>query len=277
MPHFMTMTPIPSASTRTDVHSIAIEGADAIAFAQSQFSSDVGSLQSGAWQFSAWLDPQGRVRSLFHLARLSDDRLLLILRGGDATDMSNALRRFVFRSKVSITPRTGLTLTDAPALPVHTLAFEDEDLVLGCGDHSVRLSAMREGDSSWRLLQVRAGWPWLPDALQGALLAPSLSLMRLQAASLDKGCYPGQEIVARLHYRGGNKRHMHSVVLSQWTACGTILKTADDVTIQLLNVATGDAAVEALAVIPDDASHNASDSLISHNGLSIEIRKTWDA
>jgi folate-binding Fe-S cluster repair protein YgfZ len=76
---------------------LLIEGPDAIAFAQAQFSSKVSSLATGHWQFSAWLDPQGRVRALFHLARLADDRLLLLLRGGSAAAVVDALQRFVFR------------------------------------------------------------------------------------------------------------------------------------------------------------------------------------
>ncbi len=81
---------------------LLIEGPDAMTFAHAQFSSSVKSLSAGHWQFSAWLDPQGRVRALFHLARLGDERLLLLLRGGNAADMVASLQRFVLRAKLTL-------------------------------------------------------------------------------------------------------------------------------------------------------------------------------
>ncbi|NUR22168.1 MAG: folate-binding protein, partial [Frateuria sp.] len=59
---------------------VSIEGPDAIAFAQSQLSSNLLALADRQWQFSAWLDAQGRVRFLFHLMRLDAQRLRLLLR-----------------------------------------------------------------------------------------------------------------------------------------------------------------------------------------------------
>src|SRR6185312_11690713 len=50
-----------------------------------------------------------------------------------------------------------------------------------------------------RRAQILLGWPWLPASALDVLLPPALSLHRLQAVAIDKGCYPGQEIVARLH------------------------------------------------------------------------------
>ncbi|MFS6628474.1 hypothetical protein, partial [Staphylococcus aureus] len=81
---------------------LSIEGPDALAFAHAQFSSDVRSLAVGTWQFSAWLSAQGRVRALFHLACLDEQRLLLLLRGGEAGALGEALRRYVFRSRLTI-------------------------------------------------------------------------------------------------------------------------------------------------------------------------------
>ena len=239
---------------------LLIEGPDAIAFAQSQFSSDVATLAVGQWQFSAWLDAQGRVLALFHLARLEEQRLLLLLRGGDAVAVRDGLRRYVFRSKLSLTIPASYVLHGGAAMPMHAAHIEHEMISLGCDSHSMRLlpvdsaSLMRDeaGDDTWQLAQVHLGWPWLADALLGKLLPPALSLHRLQAAVLNKGCYPGQEIVARLHYRGGNKRHMHCVGLSRAIAAGTLLHAGDREIAQLLNVVPTQKGADALAVIHDD-------------------------
>ena len=90
---------------------IEISGADALAFAHAQFGSDVASLPVLFWQWSAWLTAQGRVRSVFALLRVADDRLLLWLPlGGAAGDSAMRSRRFVMRAKVRISLREGWAL-----------------------------------------------------------------------------------------------------------------------------------------------------------------------
>jgi hypothetical protein len=86
----------------------------------------------------------------------------------------------------------------------------------------------------------------------GELLPAWLDLGSLGATALDKGCYPGQEIVARMHYRGGSKRHLRHLWLSRAPAPGGVLEVDGQAPIQLLDVvATGENA-EALAVVHDD-------------------------
>src|SRR5262245_46075258 len=94
------MLPMPIALPTPQL--VELAGADAVNFAQAQFSSDVHALQSGHWQWSAWLSPQGRVRAFFHLLRDSDEALRLLLRGGDAAALCAALRPYVLRAKVAL-------------------------------------------------------------------------------------------------------------------------------------------------------------------------------
>jgi len=83
-----------------DLHLLEITGVDAVSFAQAQFSSDVRSLSDGQWQWSAWLSPQGRVRAFFQLLRDSEERLRVLLRGGDAQTLRHELAPYVLRAKV---------------------------------------------------------------------------------------------------------------------------------------------------------------------------------
>ncbi|MFI4958920.1 MAG: folate-binding protein, partial [Lysobacterales bacterium] len=147
-------------STSYPAETLLIDGPDAMAFAHAQFSSNVNSLATGQWQFSAWLDPQGRVRALFHLARLADDRYLVLLRGGGAAAMVEALRRFVFRSKLNLTALPPRVLTTGPAMSLHAISDHNNTISLGCGTHSLQITAADIGDDAWRLPQLRAGWPW---------------------------------------------------------------------------------------------------------------------
>jgi folate-binding protein YgfZ len=228
---------------------VSIEGADAIAFAQAQFSSNLAALADGQWQFSAWLDAQGRVRALFHLVRLDGQRLRLLLRGGEAPALAGELQRYVFRAKARVTALPAQALATVGAIPLHGVAEQDGTLVLGCGSHGLKIAVT--GDDDWRLPQLRAGWPWLVGSTLGELLPAWLGLGALGATALDKGCYPGQEIVARMHYRGGSKRHLHHVRLSQVVPPGSVLGT-DGPSVQLLDAVSVDDAAEALAVVHDD-------------------------
>jgi folate-binding protein YgfZ len=264
---------------------VTLEGPDALAFAQTQFTSQVTALANGQWQFSSWLDAQGRVRALFHLARLDDERLLLVLRGGDATTFAEALRRFVFRSRVKIVVADGWTLNVASAtqaIDMYRLEANSDTIRLGCGAHTWQLNAnINDIDNNindaWRIDQLHAGWPWLADDALGEFVAPALSLHRLGAVALDKGCYPGQEIVARLHYRGGNKRHLHRVKLSMPVSDGAALLRNGREFVRLLNAIAQAERVEALAVIADDVASNIAQGTenTSDDGIEVTLLETW--
>lgn len=267
---------MPRMTTPYLAETILLEGPDAIAFAQAQFSSNVNGLTLGRWQFSAWLDPQGRVTAFFHLARLADDRLILLLRGGRAADVVDALRRFVFRSKLTLTAMAPRSLSTESARPLYDVVQSDDgNFLLGCDTHSLRIAADSIGDDAWRLAQLRNGWPWLPQSLLNELLPPALSLHRLHAVVIDKGCYPGQEIVARLHYRGGNKKHLHRIEISLVetlvsqastpTAAGDIARVGTNEKIFLLDVIHHESCIEALAVMNDDVAANAINGTIQYS------------
>jgi len=197
---------------------LELDGPDAVAFAQAQFSNDVTALGDGRWQWNAWLNPQGRVRAFFALLRLDVQHLRLILRGGDAAALADALRRYVFRSKVTI------KVADLSANGVDALDFQAPtgDAIARNGDAS---AITMPGDTRWllagaapthavaadrwTLADIRDGIPLITPPLQEEALPHWLGLLRLGAVSVKKGCYPGQEITSRLHFKGGNKRSLY--------------------------------------------------------------------
>lgn len=169
---------------------LEMTGADAAAFAHAQFSSDVLALPDGHWQWSTWLSPQGRVRAFFHLARLAPDNIVLTLRGGDAEWLQAELSRFFFRAKVQMRCANGGA--------ARTTALED----------------------------IRAGIPEIGVELRDQFLPQWIGLDRLGAVSVRKGCYPGQEIMARLHFKGGNKRSLHRIGCDSFFPAGATLRDA---------------------------------------------------
>ncbi len=245
---------------------VGFEGRDAIAFAHAQFTSDVAGLAPGTWQWSAWLDAQGRARAVFALLNVAPERLVAWLPRGDGVAFAAELRRFVFRSKVAIAPIEGFTLLDAgeARTPAGVVATEHDGWAIALPGHGGRTAllapattpAREDADAaaSWALADVRAGLPWIDGTTTGTLVAAALDLARLGAVSYDKGCYPGQEIVARLHFRGGNKRLPALLVIDgDPPAPGATVIDAGIAGTHgvVLHAAASGTGSEALAVLPD--------------------------
>src|SRR5690348_1615449 len=235
------------------VQCIAIEGAGARRFAQAQFSGNVDALAPGHWQWNAWLTPQGRVRALMHLVDTGDGNLLAVLRGGDAQEIRTALSRYLLRLPVTLAVREFGCHADGPA-DSGTVASDGTDVVLGYGSRSLRLrTAMGPpvdagARSAWLLEDIRAGWPTLPVG-EPEFLPPALGLEHLQAVSFDKGCYPGQEIAARLRYRGGHKHRLYHLRTHASASNGGAAFPKE---ITPLDLVTGGGEIHALAVGPLD-------------------------
>jgi len=226
---------------------LELSGPDAAAFAQAQFCNDSRELVAGAHQFGGWLDAKGRVQNFFRMSCLAPDRFHLQLRGGVAATMADGLRRFVFRSKLKI-----------------------EVVADSSGEISPELA----------LAEIRAGIPRLPLALGGELLTAWLDFERLGAISHKKGCYPGQEIVARMHFRGGNSRHLHRLrVVGAHNPTADLLRDAEDKEAgRVLQAVPLDGhSYEALAVLRDGFGERALHAQ-SEAGAAIEVFSTqWTA
>jgi len=239
-----------------DLQVLEITGADALSFAQAQFSSDVRGLANGAWQWSTWLSPQGRVRAFFQLLRDHDQHLRLLLRGGDAEMLRVALAPYVLRAKVALrvsaarvrgSNKPAASVLELPGSPPRWLIIED---TASDGEES---PGARE---CWRLADIRAGLPVLAENLHEQLLPQWLGLDRLGAISVSRGCYPGQEVMSRLHFKGGNKRSLYRLELTGALAAGTALGTSGDAASGLIVMSARreDDRAEALACLADTAA-----------------------
>lgn len=246
---------LPTSAMRAEL--LNMHGVDAVAFAQAQFSSNVSALRDGQWQWSAWLDVRGRVRALLQVARIDATHLQALLRGGHAQVLADALRPYVMRSKVTLQAQDAGFLRIDSAQPMYAFAASAAGAVFGCGDYSLSMAADTPpvpGDvaESWRLSAIRAGHPWLPDAAVGVFVPQALSLERLAAVSFTKGCFPGQEIAARLHYRGGHKKHLCRITGQQPMFPGDALRHDDAEVGMLLDaVCLKGGTYAALAVLHD--------------------------
>lgn len=209
---------------------LELSGIDAARFANAQFANEVLAMQAGRWQWNSWLSPQGRVRYFFALLRETPERIVLWLRGGDAETLRAELAKFVFRSQVSLRVRADLRALGCNEAEIFaavgvcperdTLAARDNAVALRLpfGARWLLLAPLpwpsvndESASAQWQLDDIHAGLPLLDAPLQDQLLPQWLGLDRLPAFSTSKGCYPGQEVIARLHFKGGNKRWLHHI------------------------------------------------------------------
>jgi len=242
---------------------LALDGPDAVAFAQAQFANDVNALAPGHWQWSAWLTPKGRVVAVFALLRTGDASLRLVLPDVGAEELGEALRRFVFRRKVAIAARPDLHAAGAFAAPAQAtgpiLAGSEAtalDLDYGAPGlpRTLRLSpapapADEQAQAAWSVADLRLGLPRLPVAQREQWTPQQLALDRLAAFSVKKGCYPGQEIVARTHFLGKAKRETVLLQVPDTVEPGTEVAQSGRAIGSVASVA-GTAPRLALAVLP---------------------------
>lgn len=193
---------------------LRVSGADRTTFLQGQLTQDVQRARPGTQLLAGWTDARGR---MLMLARIigEEDSLLLALPATLAEQVSNRLSMFILRAKARIESAPELAL--ALRLPGDDTPLDQGfQLLEGPGDDHFQLLLGPGYDTppapgpepEFALALVRAGIGEVLPETSGEFLPQMLNLDLLGAISFDKGCYVGQEIVARTHYRGRVKRRM---------------------------------------------------------------------
>ncbi len=217
-------------------------GADVTTFLNGQLTSDVSRLAPGRSELSAWCSPKGRMVALFRVLRHGDAFLLQLpasLRG----DVIKRLRMYVLRAKVVLEnaddmfvrfgvagPRAAnlvqAAIGTAPANDNEVLTRDGLLLTRLPGAHprfeflappaqapelweELKRDALPAGADAWTWHDIAAGIPAVLPETSDAFVPQMANLELLGGVSFTKGCYIGQEIVARLHYRGRLKQRMY--------------------------------------------------------------------
>jgi tRNA-modifying protein YgfZ len=168
------------SSETTSLGTLLVSGVDARTFLQGQLSADVDALTPARAMLAACNSAQGRVQAVLWLVERSDG-IALVLPASLTERIAARLRKYVLRSKVKIdSSPAAIDLTEPPAY--------------------------RERD--WRLAGIRAGLPQVYPETYETFVAQMLNLDLLGGVNFEKGCYTGQEIIARTHFRGAIKRRM---------------------------------------------------------------------
>ena len=189
-------------------------GADAGDFLHNQLSADVLALTSGESTFACYCEPKGRVLALMLVCRLEEGYFVIMARSLAAT-IADRLKIYVMRSKVTIEVLTGYNVSslqadDAPELSSTSIAaiqLPHSDKWLLVNTEENRPETNNTAQDVWKILELQCGISWLCPETSGQFLPQMLGFDQLGAVNYRKGCYPGQEIVARTHYLGKVKRH----------------------------------------------------------------------
>lgn len=268
-------------------------GADARSFLQGQLSNDTDLLAQGRTVLCAYSTAQGRVLAVMSLLAHSSG-IVAILPAELVAPTAAQLRKFILRSKVRIEEcsaqlvvagqhgaaglqRAGLPIpagvgayVEAQGIGVARLNDPlDRFWVIGAPASLAALdqgvAAQREAD--WRLADIRAGLPQVYTDTREAFVAQMLNLDLVDGISFTKGCYTGQEIIARTQHLGRIKRRMFHLAIEKGPSgvapqIGQTVRVADGRSGRVTELAPGARGYEALAVLPVEvpAQHPAGES-----------------
>jgi folate-binding protein YgfZ len=201
-----------------DFGTLRFSGADAEKFLQGQLSNDVSKLAPGKLLRAGLHNPQGRTLALLWLIAADQGDILAVLPLELLPTVAAQLRRYVLRAKLTISDDSaryrilGLSGPDAePALAGRRIAYGPRDepraLLLQSALEPPPSSPAMSRDQ-WRALDIAAGLAQVYTQTSGQFVAQMLNLDCIDAVSFTKGCYTGQEVIARAHYRGRIKRRL---------------------------------------------------------------------
>lgn len=199
---------------------IEVTGADAQEFLQGQFSNDIDAVAPGGCQLNAYCTPKGRALAVVRVLRFGDGwRLLAPAALADA--LIKRLRMFVLRAKVGIDMRPlarrgfigapgapDSALENAAAVSAQVAGVVPRQLIIGDAAARIGDIAPAASDDMWRLVDILSGLPQVYPATAEEFIPQFINLDRVGGLSFTKGCYPGQEIIARLRHRGRVKQRM---------------------------------------------------------------------
>ncbi len=246
-----TVTEQTSISALSHLGLIRISGEDAAGFLQNQFTNDIREISDSSSQLSAWCSPKGRVLACFRLFMMAGCYYML-LPHTLFSPTRERLGRYVLMSKVTLEESTnkfasmglagpqaeellhklftaipagvnevvhqvGCTLLRVPGpSPRFVIIGEPARLIPLWLTLSTR--ALPTGSNSWRLLDIQAGVPSIYPKTVEAFVPQMLNLQAVGGLSFTKGCYPGQEVVARMQYLGKLKRRMYRAAVNTDTS-----------------------------------------------------------
>jgi folate-binding protein YgfZ len=215
--------PISAATQLTRLAAVMVTGADARTYLQGQLTANLDKLDAHRVQLACCNSPQGRVQAVFWMLARSDG-IALVLPAAVVDSTLLRLRKYVLRAKakieaapqfqIAVAPRStlpeqvnladGVTHREIDGVSYFTLPSLQDVMLLGAFSAPVDAAS----EHRWHQSYLRAGLPQVYPETHEAFVAQMLNIDVLGGIDFQKGCYTGQEIIARAHFRGAVKRRM---------------------------------------------------------------------
>lgn len=237
--------------TRPQRAIVELSGAEAAEFLQGQVTNDIEALVPGSGCYAALLDHKGKIRTDMRVLRLAPDRLLVEAEGTSRALLGHVFATYSLGRQVDhadlsddhavlslIGPAARDNLDPAPGGGEHSHVLTGYGLAVAtdvgvdliCGERQAaaaraELDLPEASEDAAECLRIERGRPRLGFELDGAI--PQEAGLNDRAVSFAKGCYVGQETVARLHYKGKPNRHLRGLLLSAPAAHGDEIKLGD--------------------------------------------------
>lgn len=290
---------------------VSVTGDDADSFLQSQLSNDINLLTGRETQLSAYCNPKGRVLTLFRLFK-HEGQTILILPTALLPSITQRLQMYIMRSKVKLTAisdqysivgvagssavsyckqtfgsapekdnacfaSNGITLIRIMGIEPRFLAIGQtetlKDVVLKLKDN-----CSLTGSTSWIWLDICAGQALITTETNEQFIPQMLNLDSLDGINFKKGCFPGQEIIARMRYLGKLKKRLYRfhIELDEIPAPGTAIYSSENdqqavghVVIATTNPDNGS---DLLAVVQIQLSKNKDLFLENYSGTLLQLK-----
>lgn len=290
---------------------IRVRGDDANSFLQNQFTNDINNISDSQGQLSAWCTPKGRALATFVIHQ-HDDAYFLALAADKLEVTLKRLRMYVMMSKVELedvssqlvhfaiagsniaeklnaygfeklpeadyeTVHYGhLRLMRLPNAMLHFEVYADFESGKALWNTlNLASDVSPVSDNAWRYLNIVSGLPMVTAASSEAWIPQMLNLQVIDGVSFNKGCYPGQEIVARLKYLGKNKRRLYRLAFnsSELPATGNKIVTKDHIEAgKVLNMALNpEGKVEVLAILKIAMAESEALYLADQDDINVTI------
>ena len=213
------------ADPRLPLAALRFVGADAAQFLQGQLTADCLRLPRGEWRYAAYCSPKGRILANGVLLRADENDFAFVVDSQRASAVGKRLLMFVLRAKVKIENDDGAffaVIDDGAQSPNRFApdpareslwriceAPQPRRTILWARDEAAAEAAQAQNPitaTEWRRAQIEAGIGWIGDDNADSLIPQMIDWDSLGGVNFQKGCYVGQEIIARLHYRGRAKK-----------------------------------------------------------------------
>ncbi|MEQ1531564.1 MAG: folate-binding protein [Methylococcales bacterium] len=281
---------------------LTVHGKDAAIFLQGQITCNIHDISESQSSIAAMCNAKGRVISTFILVK-SGDAFLLLLPTELLEIVRKRLQMYVLRSDVVLLDSSDalcvIGVSDAGsrqheqafaasqqnAVVINLTAQSDRFLMISPPQQAVSIwtdyvntrGFVPTSSARWRYLDILSGLPWLTQLTSEEFIPQMLNLDKLGGISFNKGCYTGQEVVARTHFLGQVKRDMHlAEAATEWAPepNTNVINELDGelkVVGKVLGAQVQDGLCKMLIVLQADDSHSNTLKLDNRNRDSITL------